>query len=85
MLCLQETKAQDDQVLEALADIDGYRVLLEFRREERLCGYGYIVQTEAGIHPPGHRCSDTRPGRPSPHHRLGFLFSGNGLYAELRQ
>ena len=27
MLCLQETKAQDDQVLEALADISGYHIL----------------------------------------------------------
>jgi len=26
VLCLQETKAQDDQVLEALADIDGYHI-----------------------------------------------------------
>ncbi|MCP4630593.1 MAG: exodeoxyribonuclease III, partial [bacterium] len=26
VLCLQETKAQDDQVIEALADIDGYRI-----------------------------------------------------------
>tara|TARA_R110002049_G_scaffold118397_1_gene272342 strand:+ start:119 stop:880 length:762 start_codon:yes stop_codon:yes gene_type:complete len=26
VLCLQETKAQDDQVLEALADLDGYHI-----------------------------------------------------------
>ena len=26
VICIQETKAQDDQVLEALADIDGYRI-----------------------------------------------------------
>lgn len=26
VLCLQETKAQDDQVIEALAEVDGYRI-----------------------------------------------------------
>lgn len=26
VLCLQETKAQDDQVLEALADLSGYHI-----------------------------------------------------------
>ncbi len=44
ILCLQETKAQDDQVAEVLASNESLPGLFQFGRKERLLGNGHSVQ-----------------------------------------
>ena len=46
MLCLQETKAQDDQVLEALADIDGYRIYTNSAQKKGYSGTAILCRQE---------------------------------------
>ncbi len=45
-LCLQETKAQDDQVIEALADIDGYHIYCNSAEKKGYSGTAILSKTE---------------------------------------
>ena len=45
-LCLQETKAQDDQVLEALADIDDYRIYTNSAEKKGYSGTAILCRQE---------------------------------------
>ena len=46
VLCLQETKAQDDQVLEALQDISGYHIYTNSTNKKGYSGTAILVKTE---------------------------------------
>jgi exodeoxyribonuclease-3 len=46
VLCLQETKAQDDQVLEALADIDDYRIYTNSAEKKGYSGTAILCRQE---------------------------------------
>jgi exodeoxyribonuclease-3 len=46
MLCLQETKAQDDQVLEALADINGYAIHTNSAEKKGYSGTAILSKQE---------------------------------------
>ena len=46
VICLQETKAQDDQVLEALADIDGYRIYTNSAERKGYSGTAILCRHE---------------------------------------
>ena len=46
VLCLQETKAQDDQVLEALADIDDYRIYTNSADKKGYSGTAILCRQE---------------------------------------
>ena len=45
-LCLQETKAQDDQVLEALQDISGYHIYMNSAIKKGYSGTAILVKTK---------------------------------------
>ena len=46
VLCLQETKAQDDQVVEALQDISGYRIYTNSAMKKGYSGTAILTKTE---------------------------------------
>jgi exodeoxyribonuclease III len=46
VLCLQETKAQDDQVLEALQDISGYHIYANSANKKGYSGTAILAKTE---------------------------------------
>ena len=46
ILCLQETKAQDDQVREALAPIDGYHIFSNSAEKKGYSGTAILTKTE---------------------------------------
>lgn len=46
VLCLQETKAQDDQVLEALAELDGHHIFSHCAEKKGYSGTAIISKTE---------------------------------------
>lgn len=46
VLCLQETKAQDDQVLEALAEIEGYEIYSNSAEKKGYSGTAIITRTK---------------------------------------
>ena len=46
VFCLQETKAQDDQVLEALADIDSYRIITNSAEKKGYSGTAILCREE---------------------------------------
>lgn len=46
MLCLQETKAQDDQVIEALTDINGYHIYTNSAEKKGYSGTAILSKTE---------------------------------------
>ncbi len=48
VLCLQETKAQDDQVLEALAGIDGYRIYTNSAEKKGYAGTAILCKQKPG-------------------------------------
>jgi len=47
VLCLQETKAQDEQVLEALAGVDGYHIYTNSALKKGYSGTAILSKTEA--------------------------------------
>ena len=47
VLCLQETKAQDDQVIEALASINGYHIYTNSAEKKGYSGTAILSKTEA--------------------------------------
>lgn len=46
ILCIQETKAQDDQVIEALADIEGYRIYTNSAVKKGYAGTAILSKRE---------------------------------------
>jgi exodeoxyribonuclease III len=46
VLCLQETKAQDDQVLEALADLNGYNIYCNSADKKGYSGTAILTKTK---------------------------------------
>ena len=46
ILCIQETKAQDDQVLEALADLEGYHIYSNSAEKKGYAGTAILSKTE---------------------------------------
>ncbi len=46
ILCLQETKAQDDQVSEALAPVDGYHIISNSAEKKGYAGTAILTKTE---------------------------------------
>ena len=49
VVCLQETKAQDDQVAQALSPMTGWHIYSNSAEEKGYSGVGYFIQT--GLYP----------------------------------